>query len=235
MSKHRWVGSWRPHRPRVPVASQFRSPGPQYGLPSGIGYEHCDPSTQRAPAFSFGLRLGDPELPRSPGPQYMVPTGCTARGRDRGPAFTMSGRARQRRASDTPGPGEPRREGGAGQKPPELWGRVPSPPGPGSYQLPPVMGPHLVNKKSAPQCTMTGRGPSIFENKKTTPGPSKYSTVDTNVYMTRAPRCTMTGRSRPRAVSHTPGPSDYSPNQKQGQTFGVRHSESVIPVMDSRP
>ncbi|XP_032912770.1 outer dense fiber protein 3B [Catharus ustulatus] len=159
----------------------------------------------------------------------------------------MSGRARQRRASDTPGPA---------YYSPELADRMTLPsapacsvtsrgrqdkpqqtPGPGSYQLPPVMGPHLVNKKSAPQCTMTGRGPSIFENKKTTPGPSKYSTVDTNVYMTRAPRCTMTGRSRPRAVSHTPGPSDYSPkqSQKQGQTFGVRHSESVIPVMDSRP
>lgn len=132
MSNHRWVGSWRPHRPRVPVSSQFRSPGPQYGLPSGIGecgtagpagdrrrqdrvppsrcpspgYDRCDPSSRRAPAYSFGLRLGEAEQPRSPGPQYMVPTGCTARGRDRGPAFTMSGRARQRRASDTPGPGE---------------------------------------------------------------------------------------------------------------------------------
>ncbi|XP_062347469.1 ciliary microtubule associated protein 1B [Cinclus cinclus] len=245
MSHNSFVGPWRPHRPRVPVSAQFRTPGPQYGLPSGIGYNHRDPSTRRAPAYSFGLKLGGPEESRSPGPQYLVPPGFTARGRDRAPAFTMGGRARQHQATNTPGPA---------YYSPELADRMTLPsapacsvasrgrqdkpqqtPGPGSYQLPPVMGPHLVIKRSAPQCTMTGRGPSMFDEKRKTPGPNRYSTVDTNVYMARAPRCTMAGRSRPRPILHTPGPSDYSPKQgqKQGLTFGVRHSESVIPMMDS--
>ncbi|XP_056371393.1 outer dense fiber protein 3B isoform X1 [Oenanthe melanoleuca] len=258
MSKEGWVGAWRPHRPRVPVAGRFRSPGPQYGLPSGIGEsgsagpagdrsrqdqvpaspcpppgcEHRDPSALRAPGYTFGLRLRGPEQPRSPGPQYLVPTGVTARGRDRAPAFTMSGRARQPRAMDTPGPA---------YYSPELADRMTLPsapactvasrarqnkpqqtPGPGSYQLPPVMGPNQVIKKSAPQCTMTGRAPSMFDDKRMTPGPSRYGTVDTNVYMARAPRCTIAGRSRPRPILHTPGPCDYSPKQASEDGDGDR-------------
>ncbi|NXS35256.1 ODF3B protein, partial [Pomatostomus ruficeps] len=196
-----WVGPWRPHRPRAPVAAQYRTPGPKYVLPGGVGYEQHDPSHRRAPAFSFGLRMGGPQASRSPGPQYLVPPGFTARGRHAGPAFSMGGRARERRASATPGPA---------QYSPEQADRVTLPsapacsmsfrsrpdrpqqtPGPGTYQLPPVMGPRLVNKRSAPQYSISGRGPSIFEDRKRTPGPSSYGTVDTDVYMARAPRCTM--------------------------------------------
>ncbi|NXB03045.1 ODF3A protein, partial [Cnemophilus loriae] len=104
MSNDGWVGPWRPHRPRAPVSAQSRTPGPKYGLPSGIGYDHRDPSSRRAPGYSFGLKLGGPEETRSPGPQYLVPGGFTARGRYRAPAFTMGGRPRDRRASNTPGP-----------------------------------------------------------------------------------------------------------------------------------
>ncbi|XP_053833067.1 outer dense fiber protein 3B isoform X2 [Vidua macroura] len=236
MSNDGWVGPWRPHRPRGPLSAAYRNPGPKCGTPSGIGERgaegsagdrsrggrvpsgRCpalsrdlrDPSGRRAPAYSFGMRLGGPEEPRSPGPQYLVPAGFTARGRDRGPAFTMGGRFHERRASNTPGPG------------------------PATYQLPPVVGPRLVNKTSTPQYTMTGRGPSIFDDKKKTPGPNNYGTVDTNLYMARAPRCTIVGRTRPPTTSKTPSPSDYYPkqDQKQGQTFGVRHSECVVPVMD---
>ncbi|KAM4783684.1 ciliary microtubule associated protein 1B [Cyanocitta cristata] len=60
-------------------------------------------------------------------------------------------------------------------------------PGPASYQLPPVMGSGLVNKRSAPQYSLTGRGPSIFDYETRTPGPLNYNTVDTDVYMARAP------------------------------------------------
>ncbi|TRZ11939.1 hypothetical protein HGM15179_015180 [Zosterops borbonicus] len=170
-----------------------------------------DPSGRRAPAYSFGLRVGGPEGPRSPGPQYLVPPGFTARGRDRVPAFTLAGRPRERRGSNTPGPG------------------------PASYQLPAVLGPRQVIKTSAPQYSFTGRGPSIFDDKKKTPGPSKYNTVDTNVYMARAPRCTMAGRTPLGPSSDTPGPSDYTLREcrKQGPTFGIRYSDAVIPVMDS--
>lgn len=32
-----WVGSWRPHKPRGPIAAHYRGPGPKYKLPSGTG------------------------------------------------------------------------------------------------------------------------------------------------------------------------------------------------------
>uniref|UniRef100_A0A8C3NDX4 Uncharacterized protein n=1 Tax=Geospiza parvula TaxID=87175 RepID=A0A8C3NDX4_GEOPR len=224
-----WVGPWRPHRPRGPTSAVYGSPGPKYGVPGGIGEYQRDPSGRRAPAFTFGMRLEGPEEPRSPGPQYLVPAGCTARGRERGPAFTMGGRPRERRR---PG-AEPSLPSRGRVKPRVPLSRVPSP-GPATYQLPPVVGPRLVHKASTPQYTMTGRGPSIFDDNKKTPGPNKYCTVDTNLYMARAPRCTIAGRTPSRLTSTTPSPSDYypKPDRKQGQTFGVRHSESVVPVMD---
>ncbi|XP_063253255.1 ciliary microtubule associated protein 1B isoform X2 [Prinia subflava] len=246
MSKEPWVGPWRPHRPRVPVAIRLLTPGPKYDIPSGMGCDRRDPCSRRAPAYSFGLRLGSPEAPRSPGPQYLVPPGSTARGRDRVPGFTMGGRPRERRASDTPGPAHYAPERATRATLPSaptcsLRSRSRAEkglqtPGPASYQLPAVMGPRQVTKASAPQYSFTGRGGSIFDDKKRTPGPSRYRTVDTDVYMVRAPRCTMAGRSRPAPASDTPGPSDYSlkESQKPGQTFGIRYSEAVIPVMDWR-
>ncbi|RLV63007.1 hypothetical protein DV515_00018717 [Chloebia gouldiae] len=197
-----WVGPWRPHRPRVPTSAVYRSPGPKYGIPGGIGEcgaagpagdrgrgdrvpsSPCsppgkdlrDPSGRRAPAYSFGLRLGGPEEPRSPGPQYLVPAGFTARGRDRGPAFTMGGRFQERRASNTPGPAHYFPERATRVTLPSApacsmsaRSRTDKPrqtPGPATYQLPPMMGPRLVNKTSTPQYTMTGRGPSIFDDEK---------------------------------------------------------------------
>ncbi|NWV76187.1 ODF3A protein, partial [Dasyornis broadbenti] len=196
-----WVGPWRPHRPRAPIATQFRTPGPKYGLPGSVGYDQHDPSRSRAPAFSFGHRMGGTAEPRSPGPQYLVPSGFTVRGQHRAPAFTMGGRARERRLSSTPGPAH---------YSPELANRVTLPsapacsmcsrklparpqqtPGPATYHLPPVMGPRLLIKKSAPEYTMAGRSTSIFQDHRRVPGPSNYATVDTDVYMARAPRCTM--------------------------------------------
>ena len=32
-----WVGNWRPHKPRGPIAALYGSPGPKYGLPGLTG------------------------------------------------------------------------------------------------------------------------------------------------------------------------------------------------------
>lgn len=32
-----WVGSWRPHKPRGPIAALYSSPGPKYALPGATG------------------------------------------------------------------------------------------------------------------------------------------------------------------------------------------------------
>lgn len=37
MGSDLWVGPWRPHRPRGPIAALYRSPGPKYNLPSNTG------------------------------------------------------------------------------------------------------------------------------------------------------------------------------------------------------
>lgn len=32
-----WVGTWRPHKPRGPIAAHYTSPGPKYALPGLTG------------------------------------------------------------------------------------------------------------------------------------------------------------------------------------------------------
>lgn len=32
-----WVGPWRPHRPRGPIAALYSGPGPKYLLPPNTG------------------------------------------------------------------------------------------------------------------------------------------------------------------------------------------------------
>ncbi|XP_041569816.2 ciliary microtubule associated protein 1B [Taeniopygia guttata] len=208
-----------------------------------------DRSDPRGPAHSSGGRRGDPEAPRYrfPGPRYAVPAGGTARDRHRGAASSMGGRLPERGNGGTPGPGHyfPERAHrltvptapACSIRARSRTDRPPPTPGPATYQLPPVMGPRLVTKPSTPQCTMTGRGPGIFDSEEKTPGPNRYGTVDPNLYLARAPRCTLAGRGRPSPTPQTPGPSDYCPKQerRQGQSFGVRHAECVVPVPDRCP
>uniref|UniRef100_A0A8B9UQJ6 ODF3A protein n=1 Tax=Anas zonorhyncha TaxID=75864 RepID=A0A8B9UQJ6_9AVES len=80
MSTSAWVGTWRPHRPRGPIAALYSSPGPKYGLPTNVGYRLHDPSRHRAPAYSFGARLaggtgGSPQPSPSPSPSPPRPQG----------------------------------------------------------------------------------------------------------------------------------------------------------------
>lgn len=37
MGSEVWVGTWRPHRPRGPIAALYRGPGPKYKLPTNTG------------------------------------------------------------------------------------------------------------------------------------------------------------------------------------------------------
>ncbi|XP_041611387.1 outer dense fiber protein 3B isoform X5 [Vulpes lagopus] len=129
-----WVGPWRPHRPRGPIAALYRGPGPKYLLPPNIGtgvggrakarrgrarggagpgeavtppagYTLHDPSRPRAPAFSFGARLPPPRTFCGPGPGHLVPARMTVRGPDGSPAYSIHGRPRPAAPLLTPGPG----------------------------------------------------------------------------------------------------------------------------------
>uniref|UniRef100_A0A672F534 Uncharacterized protein n=1 Tax=Salarias fasciatus TaxID=181472 RepID=A0A672F534_SALFA len=51
------VGTWRPHRPRRPIAAMHQTPGPnKYLLPSLTGTSKHDPTKSKSPAFSMASR-----------------------------------------------------------------------------------------------------------------------------------------------------------------------------------
>lgn len=67
MSADVWVGTWRPHRPKGPIAALYSSPGPKYGLPTNVG------ERERQRGAGQASRMGS-----SPG--YAAPWGGMARG-----------------------------------------------------------------------------------------------------------------------------------------------------------
>ncbi|NXX55266.1 ODF3A protein, partial [Scopus umbretta] len=224
MSANVWVGSWRPHRPRGPIAALYGSPGPKYGLPTGVGYHLHDPSRGRAPAYSFGVRAGGRQEERSPGPAYLLPPGTTAKGKDGIPAFSIYGRPHDLPPICTPGPG---------CYCPERAGRLAFPSAPAcslrsrtrqgtSHQTPgrrdggQAGPPAIPGKSSAPNYTIPGRSNvgAFHEDLCKTPGPCSYRVVDTDVYKRRAPQYSMLARtSLPGDTTTKPGPGAYSPEQ----------------------
>nr|XP_021323272.1 outer dense fiber protein 3-B isoform X2 [Danio rerio] len=100
-----WVGSWRPHKPRGPIAAMYNSPGPTYALPGATGMNNHDPRMQKGPAFSFGIRHHNFHGNYSPGPGYLVPSNITRVGRDGTPAYSVYGRRKDIQPFQTPGPG----------------------------------------------------------------------------------------------------------------------------------
>ncbi|XP_059793290.1 ciliary microtubule associated protein 1B isoform X4 [Balaenoptera ricei] len=168
MGSEVWVGPWRPHRPRGPIAALYSGPGPKYKLPASTGYILHDPSRPRAPAFTFGARLPTQQTSRGPGPGHLVPARMTVRGRDGAPAYSIFGRPRHAAPFLTPGPGRyfPERAGNAAYPSaprhtiaPRNWGlRAESQtPGPGTYTVPSLLGPRVVGKVSAPIYSIYGR------------------------------------------------------------------------------
>ncbi|XP_075441194.1 ciliary microtubule associated protein 1A-like [Ascaphus truei] len=167
MATDMWVGTWRPHRPRGPIAALYSSPGPKYGLPGATGFVHHDPSKYRAPAYSFGSRRFKFVDDCSPGPGYLVPANITMRGKDGTPAYSIYGRPRDLNTFRTPGPGtySPERSGKSAYPSSPTYSLAArtkafsndQTPGPAAYMLPSVLGPRIVDRSSAPNYTMTGR------------------------------------------------------------------------------
>ncbi|KAF6120732.1 outer dense fiber of sperm tails 3B [Phyllostomus discolor] len=247
-----WVGPWRPHRPRGPIAALHSGPGPKYKLPSNTGYTLHDPSRTRAPAFTFGLRLPAQQTSLGPGPSHLVPPRMTMRGRDCTPAYSIHGRPRQAAPSLTPGPGRyfPERAGNATYPSAprhtiasRTWGAHTEQhtPGPGTYTVPSLLGPRVIGKVSAPTYSIYGRSAvgSVFEDLSKTPGPCAYHVVNPGVYKSRAPQFTMLPRtSLPRDNSMNPGPAAYNVDQQRkpgGWSFGIRHSDYLAPTVANVP
>lgn len=246
-----WVGSWRPHRPRAPIAAMYGSPGPKYALPGLTGEKtHCL-TKQRAPNYSFGTRyeLAAPNL--SPGPKYLMPSNITRAGRDGTPAFSLYGRPKDPRVFQPPSPGHysPERSTKAlyqsapafslSGRPKELTNdRVP---GPASYQLPEVLGAKSAFASSAPKFSLCGRSKTggFAEDLKKTPGPAAYKVVDPSLFKHKPPHFSMTGRNfTPGEGTRTPGPGTYCPemvtstkSKAPSFSFGLRHSDFTAPLV----
>uniref|UniRef100_H0W851 Ciliary microtubule associated protein 1B n=1 Tax=Cavia porcellus TaxID=10141 RepID=H0W851_CAVPO len=75
-----WVGPWRPHRPRGPIAALYRGPGPKYKLPPNTGryFTECagNATYPSAPRYTIAPRnWGVQAWQQTPGPAtYTVPS-----------------------------------------------------------------------------------------------------------------------------------------------------------------
>ncbi|XP_036167175.1 outer dense fiber protein 3B isoform X2 [Myotis myotis] len=156
MGSDLWVGPWRPHRPRGPIAAHYRGPGPKYKLPSNTGRY-------------FPERAGNATYPSAPR-HTMAPRnwGVQAEHNTPGPgAYTVPSVLGPRVISKVSAPTY------------SLYGRsvvgsffedLSKTPGPGTY--------HVVNpgiyKSRAPQFTMQPRT-ALPQDKSQNPGPAAYS------------------------------------------------------------
>ncbi|XP_042368759.1 outer dense fiber protein 3-B-like [Plectropomus leopardus] len=245
-----WVGNWRPHRPRGPIAALYGSPGPKYGLPGLTGSSQHDPTKLKAPMFSFGARHSS-RCESSPGPSYLIPSNVTRVGRDGTPAFFSPEPSKG--AGCLPGPWtRALREGGLFRSAPafSLSGRckefnIIQTPGPASYTLPPVLGSKTVATCTAPTYSFSGRSKTggFSEDLKKTPGPAAYKVVDPCIYSKKPPQFSMTGRNFPTGeTTQKPGPGAHYPEQvtftkakAPSFSFGLRHSDYILPLIENVP
>ncbi|XP_047452797.1 outer dense fiber protein 3-B [Mugil cephalus] len=246
-----WVGTWRPHKPRGPIAALYGSPGPKYALPGLTGGENHDPTEPKAPMFSFGSRYKEKNTSCSPGPKYVIPSNITGHGRDGTPAFSLHSRPKEIQKFETPGPGRYSPESSGKlifHSTPSfsLYGRTKEgrnwqTPGPASYSLPPMLGPKTTTTPSAPAYSLYGRSKngSFHEDLKKTPGPAAYKAVDPSIYRKKTPQHSITGRNfTPGETTQKPGPGAHYPERvtmtrakPPSFSFGLRHSEYMLPII----
>ncbi|XP_046436854.1 outer dense fiber protein 3-like isoform X1 [Daphnia pulex] len=221
---------------RGPIAAEFQGPGPAaVALPSTIGKSTSESTKGRAPAFSFGIRHNPGKTSLGPGPgQYNVAR-LHHKGKDDGPAPSISGRPKESRHDITPAPGDYNPEKGGkfvGESSPSFtFGakvkdeRKDNLPAPNAYSLPPALGTGL-----APAFSISGRGKSPIDERVLNPGPGAYESGNQDKYKARSPSYSISSRTNiPTDQTQKPGPGAHSPEKiKQesspAHTFGMKHS-----------
>ncbi|KAJ0029550.1 hypothetical protein NQD34_004547 [Periophthalmus magnuspinnatus] len=246
-----WVGSWRPHKPRGPIAAMYKSPGPKYSLPGLTGDKvHCL-TKLKAPNYSFGTRHELSASNLSPGPRYLVLSNITRVGRDGTPAFSLQGHPKDPRIFQAPAPGHYSPEKStksifrsspafslSGKPKESTNGLVP---GPASYQLPEVIGGKTVVTSAAPMYSLCGRSKTggFADDLRKTPGPAAYNVVDSSLYKEKPPQFSMAARTFvPGDITKKPGPGAHCPERVTSTrakapsfSFGLRHSEYIAPLI----
>uniref|UniRef100_A0A7M4E625 Ciliary microtubule associated protein 1B n=1 Tax=Crocodylus porosus TaxID=8502 RepID=A0A7M4E625_CROPO len=131
------------------------------------------------------------------------------------PIYSLASRTKEFSNDQTPG-----RPGRA------AW-RVPPPPAGSRLRSDPSARPPTTPSLGARATRALLRSPLAQ-----TPGPCNYRAVDSNVYKARAPQFSMLARNvLPGDNTQKPGPGTYSPEKHRGQTFGIRHSDYLAPLI----
>ncbi|CAI9718867.1 Hypothetical predicted protein [Octopus vulgaris] len=250
-----WKMTFKPTKPRGPIAAMYSSPGPCYQLPNLIGHEgHDTRSTyQKAPSYVFGLKQESRKSGCSPGPKYNFSHLQVFRdGKDGTPQYSLYGRPKQRPTIHTPGPGSysisPSAKSVFESAPTYSFGqrhegrRTDTTPAPNSYSLPALLGRTIQGGKlQAPAYTLLGRKTlgSFHEDLAKSPGPCAYKTCKPATYSKKSPEFSMLSKcSPPEDMHRAPGPGAHHPENswvhKQAApcySFGVRHSPYTVPLV----
>ncbi|KAK9409047.1 outer dense fiber protein 3-like 2 [Crotalus adamanteus] len=191
----------------------------------------------------------------SPGPCYYVSPEHTRFGRMKGPSYSMLGRAKPPALPQTPGPGaySPEKPGsGLQQRAPSfsIGARTKSHPvdpvpAPNSYTLPSLLRARIPSGPSKPTRATSGKNAQSIASKGPcqTPGPASYNSQASALCFGRPPAFSMLKRlQKPPRAFQTPGPGAHSPEKvsihKTGgpsYSFGVRHSEYLMPFIADAP
>ncbi|KAM9376082.1 ciliary microtubule associated protein 1B [Pholidichthys leucotaenia] len=162
-----WVGTWRPHKPRGPIAALYGSPGPKYALPGLTGHYSPERSERSvfhsAPAYSLSGWCREGAMSQTPGPAtYCLPAvlGSNSVAMPSAPRYSLY---------------ERRKIGG-------FYEDLKKTPGPATYN---AVDPNIIQKKS-PHYSITFRH---FQTKEhtTNPGPGAYRAELVNLTRAKAP------------------------------------------------
>uniref|UniRef100_A0A8C0V039 Outer dense fiber protein 3-like n=1 Tax=Cyanistes caeruleus TaxID=156563 RepID=A0A8C0V039_CYACU len=216
-----WVGNWRPHTRRGPILAEFATPGPKYWLPGTTGHAAHDPTKYRAPAYSFRGTKCPAEYSCSPGPRYYIHPSITKTGKHEAPSAQMTSRPKTK-IEVTPGPSDyttdpankhiyqTAQANSLKSRPKDIKGF--QTPGPATYTLPRILGPHTAYTRAEPCYSLKGKSQyqSAFQDFARTPGPAAFNRVELDVYKTRAPKYTMGLRTKLAGKDGVPSPAEYT-------------------------
>lgn len=237
---------------KAAIAAMHRGPGAgRYLLPSTCGFDKHDCTRRKGPAFSFGKRLEDLSIKSkqcSPGPIYSIEPNWTRYGKDGTPKYTVTGRARNSKSNQNPGPAAYNLEKLA---PPNQrsapnfsmasrlrFAKDNTNPAPNRYGLPSMLGSKIPNKLSSSSYTISPRIDYEFD-KTNNPSAAHYSVVNPNFYKSRAPAHFLGKRVFvPEDHTQKPGPGAHYPEhvtitrpKAPVYSQGIRHSEFTAPLL----
>ncbi|KNE71850.1 hypothetical protein AMAG_16279 [Allomyces macrogynus ATCC 38327] len=234
----------------IPIAAKFKGPGPVYSLPPTLGMDAK--YGQRAPAFSFGVKIPPKTSSIGPGPAASSPTIP-----GKSPSFSLQGGFKKTRKDgravifgpspdaavdlDNPGPAKycvtattsvvPRAPAYTitSRSPEE---KPPTTPGPAAYRPPTSIGTRQVTVRSSPAPTIAAQRSAKAETKS--PGPAAYQPVSPTKVGAAPPAYSLGRRwGDDRDVSYAktiPGPGAYNPslstNKQAAPAYSFRQKHS---------